>query len=89
MHLFNNQWVSVHPRDEQREGQKIWVRLQDVERVDVRPRGGGSSSWIIHVGVKGEAFEYDESKFTRDSAQVSALKLLEAVELACGRLHAK
>lgn len=86
---YNNYWLLC--RDDEHaariDGQpETWVRMVDVERVDLLPTAGGNS-WQVRISVKGETYKVGESLLKHESAQQVRLNLLMAIEVASGRMQ--
>lgn len=79
----HNRWISAGPMKDAGEG-KTWLRLIDIERIDVEPTQGGGSTWRVLFTIKGTQYLYT-SDFEKGKAEDSAFKLMRLVEDA----HAK
>ncbi|MGA4338621.1 hypothetical protein ACI2TO_23555 [Ralstonia nicotianae] len=85
--FYGVRWVCVNADDQRSEsGHKplVWLRLQDVERVEVQPVGGGSSYWKVMLAANGQTYKYGETYLKHESASLGAFEVLAAIE----KIHA-
>lgn len=75
-----SRWITALPAKAEGEG-TTWLRLIDIERIDVEPTPGGGSTWRVLFSVKGTQYLYT-SDFDKGKAEDSAFKLMRLVEVA-------
>ncbi len=79
----HSRWINARPAKTEGEG-TTWLRLIDIERIDVEPTQGGGSTWRVVFTIKGSQYLYT-SDFDKGKAEDAAFKLMRLVEEA----HAK
>jgi len=76
----HNRWISASPVKDDGEG-TTWLRLIDIERIDVEPTQGGGSTWRVLFTIKGTQYLHT-SDFDKGKAEDAAFKLMRLVEVA-------
>ncbi|RJX31561.1 MAG: hypothetical protein C4516_06915 [Oxalobacter sp.] len=77
---FYDFWLLCKPEKVTDSKVEIWIRLHDIERVEILAVGGGGATWQIWVVVKEKSYKCGESMLSLESAQRKRLELLQSIQ---------
>jgi len=77
--MNTHEWVAVrrHPQD----ASSIWIRIDTIERVELRSTGGRAPDWCIFASVRSDSFALAETPMAKEEARERARELMAAVAL--------